>query len=68
MGPLSDPYSITGQATLDTGLNPQFLLTADGQQVDMNAIGASGEGAKRSRSEQVADGGAAAGNIPVASG
>lgn len=54
MGPLSDPYSITGQATLDTGLNPQFLLTADGQQVDMNAIGASGEGAKRSRSEQVA--------------
>lgn len=53
MGPVSDPYSITGEATLDTGLNPQFLLTADGQQVDMNAIGASGEGAKRSRSEQV---------------
>lgn len=53
MGAVSDPYSITGQATLDTGLNPQFLLTAEGQQVDMNAIGASGEGAKRSRSEQV---------------
>lgn len=53
MGAISDPYSITGQATLDTGLNPQFLLTADGQQVDMNAIGASGEGGKRSRSEQV---------------
>ncbi|MCD2173172.1 AsmA family protein [Rhizobium sp. C4] len=53
MGAVSDPYSITGEATLDTGLNPQFLLTAEGQQVDMNAIGASGEGAKRSRSEQV---------------
>lgn len=53
MGAVSDPYSITGQATLDTGLNPQFLLTAEGQQVDLNAIGASGEGAKRSRSEQV---------------
>lgn len=53
MGTVSDPYSITGEATLDTGLNPQFLLTAEGQQVDMNAIGASGEGAKRSRSEQV---------------
>jgi uncharacterized protein involved in outer membrane biogenesis len=53
MGAISDPYSITGQATLDTGLNPQFLLTAEGQQVDMNAIGASGEGGKRSRSEQV---------------
>ena len=53
MGAINDPYSITGEATLDTGLNPQFLLTAEGQQVDMNAIGASGEGAKRSRSEQV---------------
>lgn len=53
MGAISDPYSITGEATLDTGLQPQFLLTAEGQQVDMNAIGASGEGAKRSRSDQV---------------
>jgi uncharacterized protein involved in outer membrane biogenesis len=53
MGNPSDPYTITGEATLDTGLTPQFLLTAEGQQVDMNAIGASGEGAKRSRSEQV---------------
>lgn len=53
MGSVSDPYSITGEATLDTGLKPQFLLTAEGQQIDMNAIGASGEGAKRSRSEAV---------------
>lgn len=51
MGNVSDPYSITGEATLDTGLNPQFLLTAEGQQIDMNAIGASGEGGKRARSE-----------------
>jgi hypothetical protein len=51
MGNATDPYSITGEATLDTGLKPQFLLTAEGQQIDMNAIGASGEGSKRSRSE-----------------
>lgn len=52
LGNPTDPYSITGEATLDTGLRPQFLLTAEGQQIDMNAIGASGEDGKRARGEK----------------
>ncbi len=39
LGSRADPYVVTGEATLDTGLNPQFLLLADGQQVDISRIG-----------------------------
>ncbi len=46
-----DPYIVTGQATIDTGPNPEFLLLADGQQINMDQL--SGE-------EAPADGAAAA--------
>ena len=38
VGALDNPYVITGEATLDTGDRPEFLLTADGQQVDVNRL------------------------------
>jgi hypothetical protein len=37
---VNDPYLVTGEATIDAGLAPQFLLTAEGQQVDMSRLGA----------------------------
>lgn len=51
VGDPADPYVITGEATLDTGLKPQFLLTAEGQQVDISRIG--GEAAKMDRHVEV---------------
>ncbi|MCF6368269.1 AsmA family protein [Rhizobium halophilum] len=48
VGPLNDPYVVTGEATLDTGEQPEFLLTADGQQIDVNRLG-KGERAKTGR-------------------
>ncbi len=39
-GPTNDPYVVTGEATLDTGTKPEFLLTADGQQIDVNRLDA----------------------------
>lgn len=38
LGEAADPYVITGEAKLDTGANPEFLLTAEGQQVDVNRL------------------------------
>ncbi len=49
IGAVEDPYVVTGEATLDTGVKPQFLLTADGQQIDVNRIGNQGSGGKTSR-------------------
>ncbi|WP_337266960.1 AsmA family protein [Oryzifoliimicrobium ureilyticus] len=46
---LDDPYVVTGEATLDTGTNSQFLLTANGQQIDVNRIGNQGASGKTSR-------------------
>ena len=37
-GAVDNPYVITGEATLDTGDRPEFLLTADGQQVDVEKL------------------------------
>ena len=34
----TDPYVVTGQATIDTGPNPEFLLLADGQQINMDRL------------------------------
>nr|WP_290771728.1 AsmA family protein [Hoeflea sp.] len=34
----TDPYIVTGQATIDTGPDPEFLLLADGQQIDMDRL------------------------------
>ncbi|KAJ0335837.1 hypothetical protein COL154_014389, partial [Colletotrichum chrysophilum] len=57
IGPASDPYVVTGQATIDTGDKPNFLLTAVGQQIDIDQLKhrsnslskQSGEGAKGGR-------------------
>jgi uncharacterized protein involved in outer membrane biogenesis len=38
LGGLDNPYVVTGEATLDTGTKPEFLLTADGQQIDVNRL------------------------------
>ena len=52
-GPVADPYVVTGEATLDTGRAPEFLLIADGQQIDVSRIGTSGETGKTGRDPQV---------------
>ncbi|WP_442953924.1 AsmA family protein [Pararhizobium sp.] len=44
LGPVADPYVVTGEATLDTGKAPEFLLIADGQQIDVSRIGNSNNG------------------------
>jgi hypothetical protein len=38
IGPTDQPYIITGEATLDSGKTPQFLLTAEGQQIDVDRL------------------------------
>lgn len=38
IGFAADPYVVTGQATIDTGPDPDFLLIADGQQIDMDRL------------------------------
>ena len=37
LGGSVDPYIVTGEATVDTGPEPEFLLIASGQQVDVTA-------------------------------
>ncbi|MEX3010043.1 AsmA family protein [Hoeflea sp. TYP-13] len=37
-GPQSDPYIISGEATFDTGREPEFLLVADGQQLNLSRM------------------------------
>lgn len=49
IGPKDDPYLVTGEATLDTGKVPEFLLLADGQQIDVSRIGNTGEAGKTGR-------------------
>lgn len=39
IGATDNPYVVTGEATLDTGEKPEFLLTAEGQQIDVNRLG-----------------------------
>lgn len=53
LGAAVDPYVISGEAKLDTGANPEFLLTAEGQQVDVNRLAADGSRAKTSRNGSV---------------
>ncbi|WP_159948616.1 AsmA family protein [Rhizobium sp. 18065] len=50
LGDPADPYVVNGEAKLDTGRRPEFLLTADGQQVDVNRLAGDGTKAKTSRS------------------
>ncbi|MCV9960977.1 AsmA family protein [Pararhizobium sp. BT-229] len=49
IGPNDDPYLVTGEATLDTGKEQEFLLLADGQQIDVSRIGNTGETGKTGR-------------------
>ncbi|KQT97184.1 AsmA-like C-terminal region-containing protein [Rhizobium sp. Leaf453] len=49
VGPKDDPYLVTGEATLDTGKDQEFLLLADGQQIDVSRIGNTGEAGKTGR-------------------
>ncbi|MCD2181822.1 AsmA family protein [Rhizobium sp. GN54] len=51
-GDPADPYLVTGEATLDTGRQPEFLLIADGQQIDVSRIGRNGEQGKTGRNAQ----------------
>lgn len=44
VGSLDDPYVVTGEATLDTGSRAEFLLTAEGQQIDVNRLGLGARG------------------------
>lgn len=53
LGGSDNPYAVTGEATLDTGAKPEFLLTADGQQIDVNRIGNDGTTAKTGRDPAV---------------
>ncbi len=48
IGAPDNPYVVTGEGTLDTGQHPEFLLTADGQQIDVNQMG-EGTSAKTGR-------------------
>ncbi|MDF1608459.1 AsmA-like C-terminal region-containing protein [Hoeflea sp. YIM 152468] len=52
VGLADDPYVMTGQATIDTGPDPDFLLIADGQQIDMARL--SGENPEADRPREVA--------------
>lgn len=38
LGEADNPYVVSGEATLDTGNEPRFLLTAEGQQIDVNRL------------------------------
>lgn len=44
MGNPDDPYIVTGEATIDAGRKPEFLVIATGQQVDMGRFGGNSEG------------------------
>lgn len=49
VGETADPYVVTGEATLDTGKDPEFLLLADGQQIDVARIDYEGDAGKTGR-------------------
>ena len=49
LGDATNPYAVTGEATLDTGAHPEFLLTADGQQIDVSRLGEEAPSGKTSR-------------------
>ena len=43
LGFSDDPYIVTGEAAIDTGATPGFLIIADGQQVDIDRLRESGQ-------------------------
>ena len=44
MGDPVDPYIVNGEATIDAGRNPEFLVKAEGHQIDMSRLGGNSEG------------------------
>ncbi|MGN6549974.1 MAG: AsmA family protein [Pararhizobium sp.] len=42
VGSTTDPYVATGEATVDTGSSPQFMLVAKGQQIDIDSLDTGG--------------------------
>ncbi|MFM2280294.1 MAG: hypothetical protein RLZZ444_2525 [Pseudomonadota bacterium] len=44
VGDPDDPYIVTGEATIDAGRAPQFLLTAEGHQIDLSQFGQQSDG------------------------
>lgn len=53
LGAADNPYVTTGEATLDTGDKPEFLLTGDGQQIDVNRLTQEETGGKTARNPAV---------------
>lgn len=49
IGAADTPYMVTGEATLDVGAKPEFLLKAEGQQIDVNDLEANGATVKTGR-------------------
>lgn len=49
IGASDQPYVITGEATLDSGKAQEFLLTAEGQQIDMDRLSPPALSGKTSR-------------------
>lgn len=55
MGDPVDPYIVTGEATIDAGRTPEFLIKAEGQQVDMSRFGGNSEGTSESAAIPLTD-------------
>ena len=55
MGDPDDPYIVTGEATIDAGRNPEFLVKAEGHQVDMSRFGGNSEGTADSEAVPLMD-------------
>lgn len=55
MGDPDDPYVVTGEATIDAGRKPEFLVKAEGHQVDMSRFGGNSEGMADSESVPLMD-------------
>jgi uncharacterized protein involved in outer membrane biogenesis len=55
MGDPADPYVVTGEATIDAGRKPEFLVKAVGQQVDMSRFGGDSEGTAQSEAVPLMD-------------
>ncbi|MCX8996431.1 AsmA family protein [Rhizobiaceae bacterium BDR2-2] len=49
IGAADAPYLVTGEATLDVGAKPEFLLKAEGQQIDVSDLEVNGSAAKTGR-------------------
>ncbi|WP_099864672.1 AsmA family protein [Pararhizobium haloflavum] len=51
VGASADPYVVTGEATIDTGEQPEFLLIADGQQINVDRLQSGAEATAEDESQ-----------------